>query len=69
MVERNHDAFNPEHRPTSLTGHSPGGNHPRSTRISPDEIILWLANTYENKRARQVMEWEHAQTSNIRRSA
>lgn len=35
--------------------------------IPADDVIVWLANTYENKRARQVSEWQRAQTSNVRR--
>lgn len=36
--------------------------------MPPDEIIFSLANTYENKRARQVTEWERVQAANIRRA-
>ena len=35
--------------------------------IPADDVIVWLANTHENKRARQVSEWQRAQTSNVRR--
>lgn len=34
-----------------------------------DDIIMSLSNAYENKRARQVFEWERAQVSNLRRAA
>jgi len=39
-----------------------------NTKGVSDEIIVSLANTYENKRARQVTEWERVQPANIRRS-
>ena len=50
----------------------PNSDHSSAYRISPakhisDEIIMSLANTYENKRARQVVEWERVQPHNIRR--
>jgi hypothetical protein len=35
--------------------------------LSADEVIVWLANTHENKRARQVSDWERVQPANIRR--
>lgn len=31
-----------------------------------DDIIVWLANAHENKRARQVVEWERAQPVYLR---
>lgn len=34
-----------------------------------DDIILSLSNAYENKRARQVMEWERVQASRWQRAA
>lgn len=33
-----------------------------------DDLITSLANAYENKRARQVVEWELSQPSNIHRA-
>jgi hypothetical protein len=38
-------------------------------RYSADDIILSLANAYENKRARQVNEWERVQTTRWQRAA
>lgn len=38
-------------------------------RHSVDDIILSLANAYENKRARQVNEWERFQVSRWQRAA
>lgn len=34
-----------------------------------DDIILSLSNAYENKRARQVTEWERVQASRLQRAA
>jgi hypothetical protein len=34
-----------------------------------DDIILSLANAYENKRARQVSEWERVQSTRWQRAA
>lgn len=33
-----------------------------------DDIIVGLSNSYENKRARQVMEWERSQPAYVRRA-
>lgn len=43
----------------------------QSTQFRPnaDDLIKSLSNAYENKRARQVFEWERAQVSNARRAA
>ena len=38
-----------------------------SNKINSDDVIMSLANTYENKRARQVGEWERVQAANFRR--
>jgi hypothetical protein len=35
--------------------------------FSADEVIVWLADTHENRRARQVGDWERVQPHNIRR--
>lgn len=45
-----------------------------STRISKqtensDEVIGLLADAYENKRARQVFEWEKVRRQNVQRAA
>lgn len=36
-------------------------------KISADDVIVSLANAYENKRARQVNEWETIRTRSFRR--
>lgn len=43
----------------------------QSTQFRPnaDDLIKSLSNAYENKRARQVFEWERSQVSNVRRTA
>lgn len=41
---------------------------PQFLRNSADEIILSLANAYENERARQVSEWERVQKSRWQRT-
>jgi len=38
-------------------------------RPQADDVILSLANAYENKRARQVTEWERAQSTRWHRAA
>jgi len=38
-------------------------------RTNADDLIRSLSNAHENKRARQVLEWERAQVSNVRRAA
>lgn len=66
MVDRNdniHDTeriSHPNSDRSSLTRTS-------TSKLNSDEIIMSLANTYENKRARQVGEWERVQAANIRR--
>ena len=66
MVSRNdntHDTDRVSHTHSDRSSASRNSiNNPTS-----DEVILSLANTYENKRARQVSEWERVQPSNIRR--
>ena len=44
---------------------------PRSKDNNPinDELIVSLQDAYENKRARQVFEWETARRQNARRAA
>lgn len=46
-------------------------SHPRreTRRARPDDLITSLANSIENRRARQVVEWEHMRRQNIRVSA
>ncbi|HMQ04048.1 MAG TPA: hypothetical protein PKD26_09045 [Pyrinomonadaceae bacterium] len=41
----------------------------RKFKSSTDEVLAALANAYENRRARQVFEWERAQPAYLRRTA
>ena len=40
----------------------------RTTSHAPDEVIVTLADAHENKRARQVVEWERAQPIYLRQA-
>jgi hypothetical protein len=43
---------------------------PKSKDIQPnDDLIVSLSDAYENKRARQVFEWERVRRQNIHRAA
>ena len=47
-------------------------SRPASSRINintTDDVIVTLADAYENKRARQVTEWERAQPLYLRKTA
>lgn len=59
-------------RPNNLTNKDNfSAEHFSSTKsqinLSPDELIVSLANSHENKRAGQVTEWESLRTKNVRR--
>ena len=45
----------------------------RSTKskenLTNDDLIVSLSNAYENKRARQVFEWERTRRQNVQRNA
>lgn len=49
--------YNASHRESNLT------------KKNIDDLIVSLANSHENKRARQVVEWEVSQPANIYRAA
>jgi len=40
----------------------------RTNSLAPDDIIVWLADAYENERARQVVEWERSQPLYVRQA-
>ena len=66
MINRNENIHD-----TDRISH-PNSDRSSATRIAAskpnsDEIIMSLANTYENKRARQVGEWERVQAANFKR--
>jgi hypothetical protein len=66
MVNRNDNTHD-----TNRISHShsdrPSAARNSTSKFNSDEVILSLANTHENKRARQVSEWERVQPANIRR--
>ena len=53
----------------SRSDHTSVSQSHQSLRHSADDIIMSLANAYENKRARQVTEWERVQTTRWQRAA
>ena len=52
----------------STTARSSNQQSQQFLRNSADDVILSLANAYENKRARQISEWERVQASRWQRS-
>jgi hypothetical protein len=54
---------------TPRSDHASASQSQQSFRNSSDDIIMSLANAYENKRARQVTEWERVQTTRWQRAA
>ena len=41
----------------------------KDNQITNDDLIVSLSDAYENKRARQVFEWEKARRQNVQRAA
>ena len=68
MVDRTFIPKDPERNKPANSDQPTITRSPHSTKTPSDEIIVSLANTYENERARQVTEWERVQPMNIRRS-
>lgn len=56
-------------KPSPRPDHASASQSLQLTRLSADEIILSLSNAYENKRARQVGEWERVQANRLQRAA
>jgi len=69
MVNRINNAQEPDSRSRSTNDRSSAHPKSKATAAPSDEIIVSLANQYENKRARQVTEWERVQQTNLHRSA
>jgi hypothetical protein len=67
MADISRDLQNPEPNSRSANDRTSAIRNFQNKTLSADEVIVWLANTYENKRARQVSEWQRAQLSNVRR--
>jgi hypothetical protein len=68
MVNRINNAQETDVNSRSTSDRSSLTHSPKAGKNLSDEIIVSLANNYENKRARQVTEWERVQAANIRRS-
>ncbi|MFL6467723.1 MAG: hypothetical protein ACJ72Z_07170 [Pyrinomonadaceae bacterium] len=68
MVNRIHNAQESERNSHSFLDRHPSNRNHQNKPVSSDEIIVSLANTYENQRARQVNEWERVQAANVRRT-
>ena len=69
MVNRTNNAQETDANPRSTNDRSSASRNSRVHANPSDEVIVSLANKHENKRARQVTEWERVQPVNIRRSA
>lgn len=67
MVKISRDLIKPESNPLPANDRSSAIRNFQNKPYSADDVIVWLADTHENKRARQVSEWQRAQPSNIRR--
>ena len=65
-AKSHYEAENPVNSTTARSSNQPSQQFLRN---SADEVILSLANAYENKRARQISEWERVQASRWHRSA
>lgn len=59
-IDKTKAAF-PEHASTRQSA--------QSRIFTADDIIVSLSNAYENKRARQVTEWERTQAARLQRAA
>jgi len=64
----NHANLSKELRESDLNNSRTQRQAARSDIITTDEIIGSLANAYENKRARQVFEWESSQNTKLRQT-
>ena len=67
MVKISRDIINPESNSLPSNDRTSAIRNFQNKPFSADEVIVWLADTHENKRARQVSEWERVQPHNIRR--
>ena len=71
MVKQQHTGIgrNADKSPTSYSEHASSRQSSQQKNFTPDELILSLANAYENKRAQQVIEWERVQAMRLKRAA
>ena len=65
-AKSHYETENPVNSTTARSSNQPSQQFLRN---SADDLILSLANAYENKRARQISEWERVQASRWHRSA
>ncbi|MGQ0543545.1 MAG: hypothetical protein ACT4O9_17145 [Blastocatellia bacterium] len=54
---------------TAFPDHASVHQSIRKEKHHADDIIMSLSNAYENKRARQVFEWERKQSVTLRQAA
>ena len=52
----------------TLPGQASARQSAQKEKHQPDDIIVSLSDAYENKRARQVFEWESVQPLNVQRT-
>ena len=67
MVKISRDVIKPESNSLPANDRTSAIRNVQNKPFSADDVIVWLADTHENRRARQVSEWEHVQPHNIRR--
>ena len=67
MADIIRDVHHPEATSLSANDRTSAIRHFQNKPFPADDVIMWLANTRENKRARQVSEWQRAQSTNVRR--
>ena len=67
MAEIIRDVQHPEANSLPLNDRTSAIRNFQNKPFSADDVIVWLANTRENKRARQVSEWQRVQSANVRR--
>lgn len=66
MVERNRTSI--PHETDKPLPHRASTRQSLNNQQLTDDLIVTLANAYENKRARQVVEWETAQPAYVRQA-
>ena len=67
MVKISRDVSKPESNSLSANDRTSAIRNFQNKSFSDDDVIIWLADTHENRRARQVSDWERVQPANIRR--
>ncbi len=67
MVKRNRTTIAREIDKTP-PGHASARKSAKNEKYATDDIILSLSNAHENRRARQVFEWESVQPLNVQQA-